>query len=213
MKRVEDLDHPSGMPQLPTTASKKRASAYGVQTLADTLEAAFGPGATSNPVDALGEENNQGKKTPRSGSQGSSTGTTSFTENASPSLLRNGKRVPSGHAVPTPATPSSFDIPIMSVPSVMSTPPRSASMASLKLSDEESILDDSTSQAIASSEDEEDEEVDAQHIRLESFPQLVMPSIQMPTRRPFTTKGKAMGKLKLMVAGRTGMFVLPRRVQ
>jgi hypothetical protein len=39
-----------------------------------------------------------------------------------------------------------------------------------------------------------------------SFPQLVMPSIQMPSRRPFTTKGKAMGKLKVLLAGQTGMF-------
>jgi hypothetical protein len=31
-----------------------------------------------------------------------------------------------------------------------------------------------------------------------------MPSIQMPTRRPFTTKGKSMGKLKVLVAGRAG---------
>lgn len=38
-----------------------------------------------------------------------------------------------------------------------------------------------------------------------SFPQLVMPSIQMPSRRPFTTKGKAMGKLKVLLAGQAGM--------
>jgi hypothetical protein len=41
---------------------------------------------------------------------------------------------------------------------------------------------------------------------MESFPQLVMPSIQMPSRRPFTTKGKAMGKLKIMVAGESGTY-------
>jgi hypothetical protein len=39
-----------------------------------------------------------------------------------------------------------------------------------------------------------------------SFPQLVMPEMQMPTRRPFTTKGKAMGKLRVMVAGETGAW-------
>ncbi|KAK4163440.1 hypothetical protein QBC43DRAFT_239081 [Cladorrhinum sp. PSN259] len=38
-----------------------------------------------------------------------------------------------------------------------------------------------------------------------SAPQLVMPSIKMPSRRPFTTEGKAMGKLKALVAGDSGV--------
>jgi hypothetical protein len=33
-----------------------------------------------------------------------------------------------------------------------------------------------------------------------------MPRIQMPARRPFTTKGRAMGNLKVLVAGSAGMF-------
>ena len=37
-----------------------------------------------------------------------------------------------------------------------------------------------------------------------SAPQLVMPSIRMPTRRPFTERGRRMGRLKVMVAGRAG---------
>jgi hypothetical protein len=79
-------------------------------------------------------------------------------------------------------------------------------MLSLKLSDEDSVLGDSGSQAIASSGDEEEEDAETQPGAADSFPQLVMPSIQMPTRRPFTTKGKAMGKLKVMVAGEIGRF-------
>jgi hypothetical protein len=70
----------------------------------------------------------------------------------------------------------------------------------LKLSDEESVLEDAASQAVASSSDEDDETQQGES----SFPQLVMPSIQMPTRRPFTTNGRAMGKLKVLIAGESG---------
>lgn len=34
--------------------------------------------------------------------------------------------------------------------------------------------------------------------------QLVMPSIKMPSRRPFTEKGKRMGRLKVLLAGNSG---------
>lgn len=36
-------------------------------------------------------------------------------------------------------------------------------------------------------------------------PQLVMPSIQMPSRRPFTEVGKSIGRLKVLVAGDSGV--------
>lgn len=38
-----------------------------------------------------------------------------------------------------------------------------------------------------------------------SVPQLIMPSIKMPSRRPFTDEGKAIGRLKVMIAGDTGV--------
>ncbi len=38
-----------------------------------------------------------------------------------------------------------------------------------------------------------------------SAPQLVMPSIKMPSRRPFTEEGKRMGRLKVLVAGDSGV--------
>ena len=39
------------------------------------------------------------------------------------------------------------------------------------------------------------------------MPQLIMPSVLVPRRRPFTDVGKSLGKLKIMVLGPTGMFV------
>jgi hypothetical protein len=38
-----------------------------------------------------------------------------------------------------------------------------------------------------------------------SAPQLIMPSIKMPSRRPFTAEGKAMGRLKVLIAGDSGV--------
>lgn len=82
--------------------------------------------------------------------------------------------------------------------------PKSLSSKSFHPSDSDSVADDSLSQAIASSVDEE--EVQTAPEDLQHFPQLVMPSIPMPSRRPFTAKGKNMGKLKILVAGQSGML-------
>lgn len=40
-------------------------------------------------------------------------------------------------------------------------------------------------------------------------PQLVMPSIKMPSRRPFTDEGKRIGKFKVLIAGDSGKTALP----
>ncbi len=65
-------------------------------------------------------------------------------------------------------------------------------------------LDDNTSQAILSSGDEE-RETGSELIDSGNAPQLVMPSIKMPSRRPFTDRGKNMGKIKVLIAGDSGM--------
>jgi hypothetical protein len=77
--------------------------------------------------------------------------------------------------------------------------PRSSSAKSFQLSDEEiCMMDETNSQAVVSSHG--DDEVD-----LERTPQLVMPSLAMPTRRPFTEQGRSMGRLKVMVIGPRGV--------
>jgi len=40
-----------------------------------------------------------------------------------------------------------------------------------------------------------------------SFPQLVMPRVSMPRRKPFTEAGRTMGRLKVMVVGDSGMYI------
>jgi hypothetical protein len=77
-------------------------------------------------------------------------------------------------------------------------------------------VDEATSQALTSSGEDEDEMVEdtvlANHeeyaVEAGPAPQLVMPSIRMPTRRPFTERGKSIGKLKIMVVGAKGMLGL-----
>lgn len=81
--------------------------------------------------------------------------------------------------------------------------PKSNSNHSFRTSDEESVYEGG-SQAIASSE--EDEADMPSDIR-DSAPQLIMPSIRMPSRRPFTDRGKDMGRLKILIAGDSGMDV------
>lgn len=82
----------------------------------------------------------------------------------------------------------------MSPPQSSATPstPRSGSPRSLQLSDLESVAEDTSSQAVQSSSGDDD---------LERTPQLVFPSLTMPTRRAFTERGKHIGRAKFMVIG------------
>lgn len=91
--------------------------------------------------------------------------------------------------------------------------PRSPSVKSVRLSDEEgSIIDDAASQALHSSSEDDDVFADetllgsaSETVPPSSIPQLIMPSISMPTRRPFTEKGKRIPRLKIMIAGPSGI--------
>lgn len=96
------------------------------------------------------------------------------------------------------ASPGSESTPISS--------PRSGSLRSFHFSDEESVADDTGSQAIMSSGEEEDDDDDdvAPRMPQTDAPQLVMPSISIPTRRAFTARGAGVGKLKILVAGPRG---------
>ncbi|MCJ1400422.1 hypothetical protein MMC11_003627 [Xylographa trunciseda] len=78
--------------------------------------------------------------------------------------------------------------------------PKSTSTHSLRLSDEDSF-GDGASQAIVSSGDEDN---DHDHDSQGTPPQLIMPSIMMPSRRPFTERGKTIGRLKVLIAGASG---------
>ncbi|KAJ9633339.1 hypothetical protein H2204_007056 [Knufia peltigerae] len=94
-------------------------------------------------------------------------------------------------------TPSPLPSRDVSLPSS----PKSGSSRSLHQSDDELTNDETGSQVIGSSEDSE---IESPAVVQDSQPELIMPSIKMPSRRPFTERGKRLGRFKIMVAGRKG---------
>lgn len=68
-----------------------------------------------------------------------------------------------------------------------------------------SLSDEIASQALTTSLELEPEQSSVM-MDSGSAPQLVMPSIKMPSRRPFTDEGKRIGRLKVLVAGDSGAY-------
>ncbi|KAJ5929380.1 hypothetical protein N7454_007228 [Penicillium verhagenii] len=87
-------------------------------------------------------------------------------------------------------------------PSSLPSSPKSISNQSLRPLDDISITDEISSQMIES--DEEDRPRLSPRLGPHGASQLIMPSIKMPSRRPFTDRGKAMGRFKILLAGAPG---------
>ncbi|KAJ4374015.1 hypothetical protein N0V83_002754 [Neocucurbitaria cava] len=161
MKREEDLDQSLPGSQSTETIGRSNDSTFGVQSLADTLEAAFGAESTAagKRTEACNRTKGHGKSTSRAGSHSSSAGSVKPLESSSSSPVRKLKRKLSHHGSPVPFTLPTADTPSPVLTSAIPSPPKSASVHSLKLSDEESALDDVASQAITSGGEEEDADV------------------------------------------------------
>jgi hypothetical protein len=212
MRSEEEMEQSLASASSTKPPGKQRESTFGVESLADTLEAAFGPDGAA-PAQQVGSQRigTQREKTlSRSESHSSSTSSSKLPGGYKTYPIRKPRRKLSSHASSTPLTQLNVDAPSPGPTSAVPSTPSAVSLQSLKLSDEDEAMDEAASQAIMSSGDEEGAETTTQQGSVgSSFPQLVMPSIQMPSRRPFTTKGKAMGKLKVMVAGETGTLPDP----
>lgn len=102
------------------------------------------------------------------------------------------------HAGFRPLTPLTLDI--HDDPSSLPSSPKSISNQSLRPLDDISITDEINSQAIGSG-DEEAKPDESPRLAPGGASQFIMPSIKMPSRRPFTDRGKAMGRLKVLLAG------------
>ncbi|KAL4927801.1 uncharacterized protein BDV17DRAFT_282444 [Aspergillus undulatus] len=102
---------------------------------------------------------------------------------------------------PRPLTPLNFLN--SDDPSSLPSSPKSFTNQSTRHLDDISITDEIASEAIASGEEEEES-----HPTLnpgsDAMSQLIMPSITIPSRRPFTDKGRALGRVKMLLAGATG---------
>jgi hypothetical protein len=188
--------------------ARQQDSTFGVQSLADTLEAAFGSESTptARRTGSFRSTQSSQKETSRAESHSSAGSAVKLPGSFKTIPQRKPRRKLSSHASSTPLTPLHTDALSPGPMSGMPSTPSAISLQSLKLSDEDSVMDESGSQAVTSSGEEDGAEAATQQASMASFPQLVMPSIQMPSRRPFTTKGKAMGKLKIMVAGESGAY-------
>ncbi|RKF66791.1 putative heat shock protein [Golovinomyces cichoracearum] len=112
----------------------------------------------------------------------------------SPDLSRNTSPYRRQNATSRPFTPLSSHSPILA--SSLSSPD------SRIISDTGYFTDENPSQDIQSNRLEE-HETGLQDSG--STTQFVMPSIKMPSRRPFTEKGRNMGRLKILIAGDSGI--------
>lgn len=196
-----------------------RESTYGVQSLGNTFHEATFPqmkdgtgGNDESEEDAHGGRRRSTLKPSsrpgtrdhsRDHSQDTFEGAIADTADSSPS--RSAQEGPSPPSMSHSLTSLSLDS--QALLSSLPSTPKSTSNRSFRHSDEESMKDGG-SQAIASSEDDE---VEFQASIQDSAPQLVMPSIKMPSRRPFTERGKSMGRLKVLIAGDSGRRVFVER--
>jgi G3E family GTPase len=74
----------------------------------------------------------------------------------------------------------------------------------MKHLDDISITDDLSSHAVGSEDEGNDARETLNSAGFDSTSQLIMPSIRMPSRRPFTDRGKTMGRFKVLIAGACG---------
>ena len=200
--------------ELEATSSKASRpvsdSTFGVRSLQDTIYEASSPitnQGDDEEDDENGENGHEGRRKstlkirPKLQTRDSSRGSV---EQAPVNTGNSSPYNPSQADHSAPSMSQSFaslssQAPLSSIPSS----PKSVSNRSFRPSDEDS-MDEGGSQAIASGEDDDAEPHPRSSIQ-DSSPQLIMPSIKMPSRRPFTERGKSLGRLKVLIAGDTGM--------
>jgi hypothetical protein len=195
---------------------------YGVESLNDTLEAAF---ALKSPERSLSPSYTASGKKRKVGNHVHPKIAAAAQRIISSEERPSSRKSSTPHPAQRPLTPSptrrrvrsesltSIGRSFTPLRASDASTPRSPSVKSVRLSDEEgSIIDDTASQALHSSS--EDDDIFADDTLIEStsptmpqssIPQLVMPSISMPARRPFTEKGKRIPRLRIMVAGPSGI--------
>ncbi|KAF2671404.1 hypothetical protein BT63DRAFT_423601 [Microthyrium microscopicum] len=169
-------------------------SVFGVQSLSDALSDAFGPSSTpaldatkDDAISPTASEESKDEDAPESGAS---------TDHPSPlpGRVRARSNAPS---LSHPLTPLQTASPAVWSTAMPSTP-KSLSL-SLHLSDADDIdsrADDSSDVASRFGF------AGGSH---NSGVELIMPSLSLPDRRPFTERGKRMGRLRICVAGRKGV--------
>lgn len=195
--------HPDDSP--PVELDSAADSMYGVQSLDETVQEA-NLAASQWESDPLSPGPTVGRDEPSHPARRKSTFPlvdSLHPTNPDPSLAS------SHQTSPLPLTPLNLDLP--DDPASLPSSPKSISNQSMRHLDDISITDDLSSQAVASGEEDNDPRPPSRSSPgPDSTSQLIMPSIRMPSRRPFTDHGKIMGRLKVLVAGPPGECGLPR---
>lgn len=185
----------------PDDSDTSRDSMYGVQSLDETVQEASLAASQSETVPPVINEPHSQPDNLNDNDDSRSRSTFRTSERLSPSKGFNPQQHSSDDILSSPLTP--FNLSFQNASSSLPSSPKSTSNNSLKPLDDISITDDLSSQAIASGEEDNDPG-EALISNPDTVSQLIMPSIRMPTRRPFTERGKAMGRLKVAVAGSPG---------
>ncbi|EXJ87028.1 hypothetical protein A1O3_03985 [Capronia epimyces CBS 606.96] len=158
-----------------------------VSSLQDTIQEADRPVNHTGPRPAEARSGSRRRSTIKPGSYGH---------------LRRGSSAASAEAIPSAPDRATTPSPLPSQDVSLPSSPKSTSSRSLQKSDDELTNDETGSQAVVSSEEDEGESL---AVTQDSQPELIMPSITMPSRRPFTDRGKRLGRFKIMVAGSKGI--------
>lgn len=181
-------------------------STYGVKSLGQSMYDAASEAARNDHEDEETDGNDTNDKRRRSTLRPKPSARESSSEGIKPTpSLHTADSSPSrpGKSSPTQSmshslTSLSLDsqAPLSSLPSS----PKSFSNRSFRPSDEDS-MDEGSQAVVSSSEDDARPPADLR----DSAPELVMPSIKMPSRRPFTERGRELGRLKILIAGDSGV--------
>lgn len=181
-----------------------RDSMYGVQSLEETISHVDSPASMSDGPRPASDDNDSSAPAHRRCTLKPS------------DFLEHDERVeafsPSAHVRISPdvgpsRSLSPIDAALPEDPLSLPSSPKSTSTRSLKPLDDISISDEISSQAIASGGEEEEPLQPPEPVH-DSASQLIMPSIRMPSRRPFTDRGKSFGRFKILVAGAPGKFAV-----
>ena len=190
--------HPWSHPAAPL-----KESSYGVQSLEETV---IPPLAAGNEFEAAEAGHNSLPSKKRRLEKRPVPARAQSPLTARASLTKTGDPHAAQQLQPHPSALSPTSLTSSTLGSSRPNSRKTVSLKSLHHSDSESMPDDLGGQAVASSEEDDVEEAPSD--LLGSAPQLVMPSIKMPSRRPFTDRGRNMGRLKLLIAGSSGMCVV-----
>ncbi|KAF3483998.1 uncharacterized protein GIQ15_03322 [Arthroderma uncinatum] len=180
----------------PSISVTPNDSTYGVQSLADTIDDGIsGPLPSSYNIHATVEPDVD------SPFLSPTTRNTTRSEHGEKTegLTKQSLYPLSDVGVPLSTVPSFIGS--LGEPVSLPSSPKSSSMRSFRHMEDMSAVDEGSYHNGGPEID--DSLVESSELQ-DSSPQLVMPSIKMPSRRPFTERGKAIGRLKVLLAGAPG---------